>query len=264
MCASGHPLDVEDLYCTQCGKPRMASASTAAPPVLKCSCGAELAADDVFCGACGTRNISSPAPPSTPASACAAPAPPAAAVVAGVEQQPASLCTRCHVQPAASTLQLCIACMRKDISGWNNEASGIQNGIMKKQFMLDVCFLLDCTGSMGAWIQAAKSKVLEIAAHAHTIDPRAHVRLSFVGYRDIGDLERFVVVPFQTENELEGGLKKRLESVKEGGGGDVPEDIVGGLRKVLELKWEAGTRLVIHIGMHIAVMLISMCYYLLS
>lgn len=82
----------------------------------------------------------------------------------------------------------------------------------------EVCFLMDCTGSMGSWIDVrARSKIGLYNTFLHSIDgladrrqickkeicnitdavksafPNITLRLSFVGYRDIRDSPRFSV-----------------------------------------------------------------------
>ncbi len=67
----------------------------------------------------------------------------------------------------------------------------------RKVFGLDLCFLMDCTGSMGAWIAQAKEKVCAIMESAMKIDKRVFPRVAFVGYRDICDgSQRLFIVDF--------------------------------------------------------------------
>lgn len=100
----------------------------------------------------------------------------------------------------------------------------------------DVCFLMDCTGSMGSWINLCKDKVEEIVdLITATYSSSTKLRLSFVGYRDIRDTPRFSIQPF-TDNVKE--LKEFIQrEATASGGGDFPEDIAGGLQKTLELDW---------------------------
>ena len=58
---------------------------------------------------------------------------------------------------------------------------------------LDLCLLLDCTASMGSWIQRSKDTLCTIIDSVKAIHPGLTVRVSFVGYRDIGIKERFVI-----------------------------------------------------------------------
>lgn len=62
---------------------------------------------------------------------------------------------------------------------------------------MDVAFVVDCTSSMGAWIEAVKHKVRDIHACLATDVPLAHLRFAFVGYRDFNDgADRFIIRDF--------------------------------------------------------------------
>ena len=52
---------------------------------------------------------------------------------------------------------------------------------------LDLCLVLDCTGSMYSWIQRSKDTLKDIIDHVKADNPTLRVRVSFVGYRDFGD-----------------------------------------------------------------------------
>jgi hypothetical protein len=52
---------------------------------------------------------------------------------------------------------------------------------------LDLVIVMDCTGSMDAWIEAAKSSILTIIDNVKLDHPRAKVRVGFVAYRDFCD-----------------------------------------------------------------------------
>jgi hypothetical protein len=71
------------------------------------------------------------------------------------------------------------------------------------------------------------------------------VRVCFVGYRDHCDTERFTILEFTDDIEK---VKSFISSVKAVGGGDFPEDVVGGQRKCLDLKWsKESSKQVFHI-----------------
>jgi len=111
---------------------------------------------------------------------------------------------------------------------------------------IDVCFLMDCTGSMGSFINAAKEKILEIIAKVEGIDASAIMRVAFVGYRDYGDGDlQHEKVDFVEKADME-RVRAKLAECPATGGGDGPEDIAGGLKIVTELSWSSSTRLLIH------------------
>ena len=61
------------------------------------------------------------------------------------------------------------------------------------------------------------------------------MRVSFVGYRDYGDPERFVPVDFTEDIH---GVKQLIKSQKAEGGGDTPEDVQGAFNKALNMSWD--------------------------
>jgi serine/threonine-protein phosphatase PP1 catalytic subunit len=75
------------------------------------------------------------------------------------------------------------------------------------------------------------------------------LHIAFVGYRDHGDANQFEVCPFTTSVESFRDFVGRVGAF--GCGGDIPEDVLGGLEQTLNLEWGIGgaaTRVLIHIG----------------
>ena len=66
---------------------------------------------------------------------------------------------------------------------------------------LDLCLLLDCTGSMGPWIQRSKDTLKTIIDSVKAGHPGLEVRVSFVGYRDIEHRVRFEILDFDSDLE---------------------------------------------------------------
>jgi hypothetical protein len=56
--------------------------------------------------------------------------------------------------------------------------------ILKEASSLDMVFMLDCTGSMKKYIDAAKENILMFVDQLNTVVPDILLRLAFVGYRD--------------------------------------------------------------------------------
>lgn len=50
--------------------------------------------------------------------------------------------------------------------------------------VLDVCFLVDCTGSMGPYIEEVKKRIKEVVAALQAAHGALDLRVGFVGYRD--------------------------------------------------------------------------------
>lgn len=114
---------------------------------------------------------------------------------------------------------------------------------------LNVCFLVDCTGSMGGHINAVKRQIAWIVHEMRARLPSMQLHLAFVGYRDHCDRRRVEVLPF-TNSVTE--FRDFVASMRAtGGGADGPEDVHGGLEEVCKLDWNvngAATRVLIHIG----------------
>mmetsp|Transcript_159834 Transcript_159834/g.298018 ORF Transcript_159834/g.298018 Transcript_159834/m.298018 type:complete len:1108 (-) Transcript_159834:131-3454(-) len=114
---------------------------------------------------------------------------------------------------------------------------------------LNTCFLVDCTGSMSPHITSVRSQIFRIVGEMHRRLPSMQLHIAFVGYRDIGDTTRFEVLPFTTSVQDFQQFVGRVGAF--GCGGDIPEDVLGGLDEVLKLDWDVGgaaTRALIHIG----------------
>ena len=52
---------------------------------------------------------------------------------------------------------------------------------------IEVCFVLDTTGSMGGLIEGAKQKIWSIANEIVSAKPTPQLKLGLIGYRDRGD-----------------------------------------------------------------------------
>src|SRR6266480_7304565 len=52
---------------------------------------------------------------------------------------------------------------------------------------IEVCFVLDTTGSMGGLIEGAKQKIWSIANEMISAKPTPELKLGLVGYRDRGE-----------------------------------------------------------------------------
>eukprot|EP01124_Arcella_intermedia_P017213 TRINITY_DN239_c0_g1_i4.p1 TRINITY_DN239_c0_g1~~TRINITY_DN239_c0_g1_i4.p1 ORF type:complete len:733 (-),score=170.53 TRINITY_DN239_c0_g1_i4:228-2426(-) len=116
--------------------------------------------------------------------------------------------------------------------------------IMKNSQLVDLCFLIDCTGSMEPWIDAVKDGLLEIIANITKAYKDCSLRVAFVGYRDLSDKVPFSIYPFTTDLEE---LREWIASVRAFGGGDKCEDVHGGISKCLKLDWKNPTKMLFHI-----------------
>jgi len=114
----------------------------------------------------------------------------------------------------------------------------------KKSPTVEICFMMDCTGSMGSWIQKAKD-IINALAEQILYKFSSSVAMAFIGYRDFGDAEQHIFRPFTTDINA---LRTTLLPIKAEGGGDTPEDILGGFNNVLNLTWNAEVKILVHIA----------------
>ena len=102
---------------------------------------------------------------------------------------------------------------------------------------IEVCFVLDTTGSMGGLIEGAKQKIWSIANDIATAKPAPDIRFGLVAYRDRGD--EYVVKTFDLTNDLD-AVYSRLQSFRAEGGGDFPESVNEALDvAVRKVSWSA-------------------------
>jgi hypothetical protein len=110
---------------------------------------------------------------------------------------------------------------------------------------MDVCIGMDVTGSMGTWINASRETVIDAVNELRTNFPSCTFRLSFVGYRDFGDEEQFVVIPFTEQIET---VQQQIEDIYASGGNDTPEDVAGALEKITGLEWTGQKKLIFFVS----------------
>ncbi|CAB4378084.1 uncharacterized protein OCT59_012206 [Rhizophagus irregularis] len=113
---------------------------------------------------------------------------------------------------------------------------------------VDLCFVMDCTGSMGEYIEGAKDAIEKVVEYMAKLEPAIKIRVGFCGYRDHCDNPiRLQVFDFTYSCEE---FKNYLSNVPAtGGGGDGPEDVLGGLNAaVTKMTWRNTTRVLLHIG----------------
>lgn len=111
---------------------------------------------------------------------------------------------------------------------------------------VDLCFLVDCTGSMASYIQGVKEKIKTIVERSKRMLPDLNFSVAFVGYRDHCDGAARIVVLDLTTSILE--FQSFMGTVTATGGGDAPEDVFGGIEEVTKLTWSKQTRILFHIA----------------
>ncbi|RIA93483.1 kinase-like domain-containing protein [Glomus cerebriforme] len=117
-----------------------------------------------------------------------------------------------------------------------------------KDIKVDLCFVLDCTGSMGGYINAAKDCIQQVVEHMERTNPNIKLWIGFCGYRDHCDGDnRLQIFDFtNSHEEFKDYISKKVIA---DGGGDAPEDVLGGLdAAVKKLNWCHSTRVLLHMG----------------
>jgi len=115
-------------------------------------------------------------------------------------------------------------------------------GQTSRNIIVNICFCLDCTGSMSRWLLAAKEQMRAIIDGITTLIkkdyPSLNLKLCFaiVGYRDINDRPQFFSQNF-TDNTTE--IITFLNRLTASGGDDIPEDVLGALDQCINLNWSA-------------------------
>eukprot|EP00041_Stephanoeca_diplocostata_P026006 m.693396 g.693396 ORF g.693396 m.693396 type:complete len:711 (+) comp22872_c0_seq3:173-2305(+) len=116
---------------------------------------------------------------------------------------------------------------------------------------VSLCFVVDTTGSMDEHICAVREQIVAIIEQVQAAGCK-FAGIAFVGYKDWSDGEDHCeVLPFPQKSGRTDivGFKTFVSNIKAGGGGDFPEDVLGGLAKAVGLTWnvDGSTRIIFHI-----------------
>ena len=112
----------------------------------------------------------------------------------------------------------------------------------------DVVYLVDATGSMGESINKVKKYCVEIAKILEKQMMLFDFNFGAIFYRDPIDSKTDQHEYFNLNNNIE-NLQREMQKIKEQGGGDQPEDWVGGYAIALKyMNWRNGNKLIIHIA----------------
>ncbi|CAG8439636.1 11458_t:CDS:1 [Funneliformis mosseae] len=119
---------------------------------------------------------------------------------------------------------------------------------IKSAMNVDLCYVLDCTGSMYRHISAAKDCILQVVSYMESTNPSIKIRVGFCGYRDHCDGDDKLQI-FDFTNSYDQFRNNISEKVSAKGGGDGPEDVLGGLdAAITQMSWLHTTRVIFHIG----------------
>ena len=105
---------------------------------------------------------------------------------------------------------------------------------------IEVCFVLDTTGSMGGLIEGAKQKIWSIANEMISAQPTPELKLGLIGYRDRGD--EYVVKSFSLTDDID-AIYGHLREFQAGGGGDAPESVNEALAEAIhKMPWSSDNK----------------------
>ena len=105
---------------------------------------------------------------------------------------------------------------------------------------IEVCFVLDTTGSMGGLLEGAKQKIWSIANEMISAQPTPELKLGLIGYRDRGD--DYVVKSFSLTDDID-AIYGHLREFQAGGGGDAPESVNEALAEAIhKMPWSSDNK----------------------
>ena len=112
----------------------------------------------------------------------------------------------------------------------------------------DIVFLIDATGSMGSYIEAAKCTAEDLSKILRQKFPETNFQYGYVFYRDPidsnGDIHEIINL---TDNV--NSLPEKIGKIVAKGGGDMPEDWAGAYKKVNEeVEWRNGNKVIFHLA----------------
>jgi len=107
-----------------------------------------------------------------------------------------------------------------------------------------LAFVLDCTASMGPWIEEAKTKMGTIVQDVLKEHNHVTFQVGLIAYRDYGDESPLRVLEFTTPENV----MLALQPIVAEGGDDIAEDVARAFYHTMALDWsDADIRMVFHI-----------------
>ena len=130
-----------------------------------------------------------------------------------------------------------IRSLREAAKASSDDAHGrkINTGLFKQVCSTDLLFLIDTTASMSGSINAAKEQVKSIVNDINlAFLGEAEVRIAVVGYKDHQDSPNVESLDFTKDVNK---VRSFIDGLRATGGGDTPEDMLGGLQRALQSNW---------------------------
>ena len=110
---------------------------------------------------------------------------------------------------------------------------------------IDILIILDTTNSMGKYLKIIKKELKTIKKKIEENCPLAIIYMGFIGYKDFSDLElgdEYTDIDFTINID---DIYNSIKDLEVDGGGDIPEDLAGGLELALKKSWGSGQKLAI-------------------
>ncbi|CAF2529021.1 unnamed protein product [Rotaria sp. Silwood2] len=104
--------------------------------------------------------------------------------------------------------------------------------------ILDLVFIMDCTASMGSYIDSARSNIRSIVEEI-VASEKSDIRLALIEYRDHPPQDTTFVTRVHDFTAKRNKMKRWLEHCQAQGGGDAPEAVADALHDALKLSWRA-------------------------
>ncbi|MFM9058505.1 MAG: vWA domain-containing protein, partial [Planctomycetaceae bacterium] len=118
------------------------------------------------------------------------------------------------------------------LAAWAADPVGVGKPARRR---VEVCFVLDTTGSMGGLIEGAKEKIWAIANELIAAKPAPELKLALIGYRDRGD--EYVTRVTDLTADID-AIHAKLMEFTANGGGDGPESVNQALHEaVTKVSW---------------------------
>jgi hypothetical protein len=118
--------------------------------------------------------------------------------------------------------------------------------LFKKACSTDLLFLIDTTSSMTPYLDSAKNQVKSIVLEIKRIFfGESDVRVAVVSYKDHQSPTNIEFLDFTTSADR---VFLFLDGLEAREGGDMPEDVLGGINRALQASWNQQTRCIIHIA----------------
>ena len=117
--------------------------------------------------------------------------------------------------------------------------------MLRESSNVDIAFLVDCTESMLPYRVETKKDIDGIVSSIKE-NFENKVQVAFVGYRDHDDGEKRIKCLQFTEDIAY--FQRFVSCINANGGGDAPEDVLGGIEAAVNLNWSSKNRVLFHVG----------------